>query len=300
MIRTIAWLVLCTASACSVSSGPGGTDPSSPESPPSAPGPSEPTPTAPRPGTTTTPTPGTPANCTGFVVTGDPKSATGATWTYAASYEGVTYKLKGILMAPAGTGPFPAVVISHGKGGTPNGYSAKVAKEMVGFGLVAIGTQYSHAPTDDGLPKGADGASLENVQRGHRTRALLGCLGYVDEQRVAAHGHSMGAFLTAELVGSYPKDFRVASHSAGGTNDGGAAATRPATAAKITTPYQMHHGTLDTVVLIQYDRTLASVLTAAGTQNELLEYDGFDHDDIPFDAKMLASVHTWYTAHGMF
>lgn len=44
--------------------------------------------------------------------------------------------LKGILFKPAtGTGPFPAVVISHGKGGTARGDSANVARTRVGWGL---------------------------------------------------------------------------------------------------------------------------------------------------------------------
>ena len=48
---------------------------------------------------------------------GDPESAQGATWTYRGSLDRVTFDLQGILLKPAGGGPFGAVVISHGAGG---------------------------------------------------------------------------------------------------------------------------------------------------------------------------------------
>jgi dienelactone hydrolase len=277
---------------------PGTDPPPAPTTPPGTPAPTTPTPAPTTP--TPTPTPTSGVDCKALVVDGDPRATAGAKWTYAATHDGTTYKLDGVLFTPQGTGPFPAVVISHGKGGAPTGYSSQVARTMVTWGLVAIATRYSHAITDDGLPKGAEGASPENVLRAIATRNLLGCLGSVDDKRVAAHGHSMGAFLTGELVGKHPKSFIVASHTAGGTNNGGLAATKPATAALITTPYQMHHGDIDTTVLIQYDRTLAQVLTDHGTTNELVEYPGYDHNDIPLDAGMLVKVKAWYTTHGVF
>ena len=53
-----------------------------------------------------------------FTITGDPAAAAGATWTYRGTTEGVTYDLQGHLFKPAGAGPFPAVIISHGNGGS--------------------------------------------------------------------------------------------------------------------------------------------------------------------------------------
>src|SRR5687768_3620376 len=79
-----------------------------------------------------------------FVLTGNPESATGAKWTYKET--GATiYDLQGILYKPAGSGPFPAVIINHGTGGNVNGYSANVAKEVVKWGYVCIATNYTHA-----------------------------------------------------------------------------------------------------------------------------------------------------------
>jgi dienelactone hydrolase len=241
------------------------------------------------------------ANCAAFVVSGNPRSSTGATWTYRSTDQGVRYALEGVLFVPNATGPFPAVVISHGKGGTPRGYSATIARTMAGWGLVAIGTMYTHAPDAEDLgnaPDGADGASAANVQRAHKARDLLSCVGGVDFARVAAHGHSMGAFVTGQLLGTYPNDFRAASHTAGGVSDG-PNATKRAAAEHIVTPYQLHHGDADQVVALAQDQALDSILANSGTPHELHVYVGYDHQRITFDAAMLSRVRSWYQTHGV-
>jgi dienelactone hydrolase len=240
-------------------------------------------------------------NCSAFVVTGDPRSAGGATWTYQSTDSGTRYVLEGVLFLPAGAGPFPAVIISHGKGGAPRGYSANVARNMVAWGLVAIGVMYTHAPDGEDLgnePAGDDGASQANVLRAHKARDLVSCVGNVDMRRVAAHGHSMGAFVTGQLLGSYPSDFRAASHTAGGVSEG-PNATRRAAAEQIVTPYQLHHGDADMVVALFQDQTLDSILTANDIPHELNIYTGHDHQEMTLDTVMLERVHNWYRAHGV-
>jgi dienelactone hydrolase len=243
------------------------------------------------------------ANCAAFAVSGDPRSRPGATWTYASTDAGTEYRLEGVLLTPAGSGPFPAVVVSHGAGGLPAAYSANVGRTMVTWGLVVIATRYTHAADNDGRnatlrPAGAFGASDANVARAEKARALLSCLGYVDMARVAAHGHSMGAFLTAQLVGTHPQDFRAASHTAGGVSPG-PNATQAAAAAEITAPYQIHHGDADSVVPLAFDQSLDGILTAHGTRHELHVYGGYTHDQMASDATMLERVRAWYTASGV-
>ncbi len=243
------------------------------------------------------------ADCAAFVVSGNPRTANGATWTYRSTDLGVRYVLEGVLFVPpAGAGPFPAVVLSHGKGGTPRGYSANAARTMVGWGLVAIATMYTHAPDAEDLgnaPDGPDGASAANVQRAHKARDLLSCLSVgVDLTRVGAHGHSMGAFVTGQLLGTHPADFRAASHTAGGAGEG-LNATKPAAAQQIVTPYQLHHGDADTVVPLALDQNLDRILTGNGIAHELRVYAGYSHSQIAFDATMLARVRTWYQNHGL-
>jgi dienelactone hydrolase len=244
------------------------------------------------------------AVCGSFVVTGDSRSRGGARWTYASTDAGTTFALEGVLFAPSGPGPFAAVVASHGKGGAAESYGAAVARVMVPWGLVVIAPQYTHASPPDGefgLPLGPDGASGANVARAHKTRQVLSCLPYVDASRVAAHGYSMGAFVTGEVLGVYPDDFLVASHTAGGSTPVTTGApTHAPTAERIRTPYQLHHGDADTVVALAADQDLSRILDRTGAPHELRVYPGLDHSAIAFDPSVMAAIHGWYAAHGLF
>jgi dienelactone hydrolase len=242
------------------------------------------------------------AECAALVVTGNPQAPQGATWVYSSTDDGVRYVLEGVLFVPPGAGPFPAVVLSHGKGGTPSAYSANVGRTMVTWGLVAIATMYTHAPDaqDAGNePQGPDGASEANVLRAHKARDLLSCLN-VDLGRVAAHGHSMGAFVTGQLLGAYPADFRAASHTAGGAGPG-PNATRPEAAANIETPYSLHHSDADMTVPMALDQALADILAQNGTEHRLVTapYQGLSHAEIAAYPPMLERVRNWYRVHGV-
>ena len=244
----------------------------------------------------------------GFELRGDAAAATGATWTYRATANGIAYDLEGILFKPAGSGPFPAIVVSHGVGGNVNTYSRLVASAMVTWGAVVIATNYTHA---GGAPVGAPGtasepgASMANVTRGRRLLDLLRSLGYVDMNRVAAHGHSGGAFVTTALVAAAPGAFRAASHTAGGIRPDIAppiAQQLPSEsqASAITTPYQMHHGDNDDVVPLIVDQLFDTLLSSRGVAHELIVYPGAGHNDIAGSPVVFERVREWYRRHGMF
>jgi dienelactone hydrolase len=241
-----------------------------------------------------------------FNVSGDPASSSGATWTFTGTVDGVTYDLSGVLFKPAGPGPFPAVVLSHGSDGSASFFSALVAPTMVRWGLVCIATNYTHS---SGVPIGAPGdasepgASQANVLRAHMTLELLRRLGYVDMTRVALHGHSMGAYLDVATAGAYPNDFRVGSQTGGGVRPDfivAGPAPSPAQARTIRIPFQMHHGDADATVPLSYDQRFDSLLSALGVQHELFVYPGEDHLQVRTDANMFTRVHDWYHVHGMF
>lgn len=250
--------------------------------------------------------PGGGAHDTSFVLTGNPANASGASWTFKGTVDSITYDLTGVLYKPQGAGPFPAVVLSHGHDGTASFYASLVAPTMVSWGLVCIAVNYTHA---DGVPLGAPGtaadvgASQANIQRGHMAYQLLRTFGYVDMSRVAAHGHSMGAFVTAALVGAYPSDFRVASHSAGGVRPSFLVTGDAPLASQVVTiraPYQLHHGDADSTVDISFDKRLDSLLTATQTEHVFYVYPGLGHNDVRSLPLMLQRVHDWYHAHGLF
>jgi dienelactone hydrolase len=246
--------------------------------------------------------PSSPSTISGFNVQGDPESSQGATWTYRGSLQGATFDLQGILLKPSGAGPFGAVVLSHGAGGNAAAYSRNIAIEMRRWGLVCIATNYTHAgnvPIGTPGTTNEPGASDANVLRGYAVREMLRTLSYVDQSRVAAHGHSMGAFVTTALVAAYPNDFRVASHTAGGVrppNFNGPAPSE-AQARNVRTPYQLHHGDQDVVVSITQDQRFDAILTANLVPHEFHVYAGADHDDVATSPTVLARIRAWYAAN---
>ena len=245
--------------------------------------------------------PGDPA----LSIAGDPESASGATWTLVGTLDGTTVDLQGILLKPRGRGPFPAVVLSHGAGGNAQSYGRALGSVMRTWGLVCIAVNYTHAR---GAPLGApgtllqQGASPANAFRAHAAVTVLARLRYVDVRRVAAHGHSMGAFVTTAFVAAYPADVRVASHTSGGVlldaiHREGMPVPSVAQARRIQAPYQWHHGLLDYAVPFLLDRRFDSVLTAP---HEGHLYRRLRHAEVAADPEVLSRVRAWYTAHGMF
>ena len=130
---------------------------------------------------------------------------------------------------------------------------------------------------------------------------MLARLGYVDVRRIAAHGHSMGAFVTTAFVSAYPGDVRVASHTAGGVllNENhvkGIPAPSAAEARRIHIPYQWHHGLLDFAVPFLLDQRFDSVL--GGTREGYL-YPRLHHAEVAEDRTVLKRIKAWYAAHGL-
>jgi dienelactone hydrolase len=255
-------------------------------------------------GSPTTPTPPPAGQLAGFTLTGDPASANGARWTYQATAGGVQYDLQGILLKPAGSGSFPAVIISHGASGNATGYSLLIARTMVSWGLVCIATNYTHS---SGVPIGAPGtaadpgASPANVQRARQLVEVLRSLGYVDMTRIALHGHSMGAFVTSMVAGAHPDLFRAASHTAGGIRPQFFDAPAPTEAqiARIRAPYQIHHGTDDFVVPLLADQLFAAALSARGVDHELIVHPGVDHVEVAISSAVLERIRDWYRVKGV-
>lgn len=238
-------------------------------------------------------------------IDGDPESAGGARWTLVGEFEGTTVDLRGVLLKPRGRGPFPAVVLSHGAGGDAETYGRALGGVMRTWGLVCIAVDYTHARGASRDLTGTwldQGASPVNALRAHAAVAVLTRLGYVDIRRVAAHGHSMGAFVTTEFAATYRDDVRVASHTAGGVvldalHHEGLPIPSATVAQRIRAPYQWHHGVLDYAVPFLLAKRFDSVLTAP---HEGHLYLRLQHADMATDPEMLSRVRAWYTAHGLF
>lgn len=242
----------------------------------------------------------------GFVVAGDPASPRGATWTFRGVVDGTRYDLSGLLLKPVGAGPFPAVILSHGSRGNAAGLARLFGPAMVQWGLVCIAVNYTHSegvpigrPGDDREP----GASRSNLERVHMTRELLGQLGYVDTTRIALHGHSMGAWVSAAAASVWPNDFRVASTTGGGVRPPGirrGPAPSEDQVRGIRIPFQLHHGASDQTVPLEWDERFDAILATHGVPRELDVYPGAGHLQARATPIILERIHAWYAAHGMF
>ena len=186
---------------------------------------------------------------------------TGENWTYEPGDGGGT--ITGILSKPATNGLLPAVVIGHGKGGTASGFSLPKARVMTNWGLVCIGPNYTHAGS--GSTPDNEGWCPENDRRARACLTILASLGYVDTNRVAAYGNSMGAFVTAGFCGAVGSQIRAATITAGGcsgTTDTSFASPAVQEVQGITAPFLMLHGTADTTVPPAQSATLQAILSS--------------------------------------
>src|SRR4029077_17037142 len=118
-----------------------------------------------------------------------------ACW-HAGRYEG---RSPGHPAEAARRRTIPRGRLSHGAGGNAQSYGRALGSVMRTWGLVCIAVNYTHVR---GALLGAPGTLLQqgaspvNAFRAHAAVTVLARLRYVDVRRVAAHGHSMGAFVT--------------------------------------------------------------------------------------------------------
>lgn len=241
----------------------------------------------------------------------------GERWAYR---EG-DWEMTGILVKPEGEGPFPAVVISHGRGGSAGSFGLQKAREMVSWGFVCIAPDYTHAgPAMGGKGKGpmgprpgqerpgqgqappADlGASAENLRRAKTCLDLLAKMPEVDPERLAAYGHSMGGFVTIGLAAVEPHRLRAAAITGSGVSPrDGFPAPSTALAAQVVTPFLILHGDADPVVRPEQSAAFAEALKAAGVEHERILYPGEGHpiDQTKREA-VFSAVRAWFAKQGV-
>jgi len=219
----------------------------------------------------------------------------GEHWTWTDG----TRSLKGILLKPEGKGPFPAVLISHGMGGSAETFSLQKAREFVKWGLVCVATDYTHV--DQKGDRKTFGASEENISRAKTCLDLLAGLPYVDRKRVAAYGNSMGAFLTIGLAAALPDRLAAAAITAGGVNTvAGFPAPAVEEAAKIQAPFLILHGTKDTTVPPERSQLLKEALDKIPVANERKLWEGVGHNlHQEKSDEVYAAVKEWFRKKGV-
>jgi dienelactone hydrolase len=227
---------------------------------------------------------------------------TGEYWTYNPGDGGAV--ITGILSTPATNDTWPAILISHGKGGSASGFSLPKAREMTNWGAVCIGPNYTHV-SNTNAPEN-EGWCPENSRRVRACLTILASLGYVDSNRIAAYGNSMGAFVTAGLCGAISNQIMVAAITAGGTSgtsDTDYAAPATQEVAGITAPFVLLHGTADTTVPPAQSATLQAILSSNGVPNDRILFEGIGHDLHNNPAtrdEVYERIRGWFTQWGLF
>lgn len=220
----------------------------------------------------------------------------------------------GVILAPEGEGPFPAVIINHGQGGSVVGYSQPVAEDMVPWGLVAICPTLTHRGGAGIDESGAgSGDSPANRERGQICYAVLLELAYVDPDRIAIWGHSKGAYATIGMAAVIGSGLKAGGISAGGCTIGGnsemQAAPTDTQADPVVTPFLMYHGTVDNSVPPAFSENFVDVLTANSVANDRQTFDTSGltdpnlrhnlHQTPAFYAVMLDGFRDWLMTHGV-
>lgn len=238
----------------------------------------------------------------------------GERWTYR---EG-EFIMRGVLLKPEGEGPFPAVLISHGLGGSAESFGLIKAREMVKWGFVCMSPSYTHSagPHGDrpkapkvGPPKTGGrgtqppvdyGASAENLRRARTCLDLMSHMPEVNVNRLFAYGHSMGGFVTIGLAAIAPDRLQAAAITSSGIGrNEGFPAPAAATAEQVRTPFLILHGSADTTVRPQQSADFKAILDTNHVPNERIVFDGEGH---PIDQtqreQVFASVQDWFKKHG--
>jgi dienelactone hydrolase len=236
---------------------------------------------------------------------------TGDRWTCLADGQ----PLSGLLLKPAGSGPFPAIVLSHGLGGNALEMMSVKGREMVQWGLLCIATDYSHAGKGGGGPAAARGrftgvdfsqagARPENIRRALACVEILSQMKDVDQRRIAAYGHSMGAFVTIALAAAASDKITAAAITAGGViteKYRASAAPTADVAAQIRVPFLILHGMADTTVLPESSEVLKQMLDKNTVPNERRMFEGVGHN-LPNQnnsAEVYRLMRDWFTKHGL-
>ena len=231
----------------------------------------------------------------------------------------VTYRagdltVSGVLLRPSGTGPFPAVVLLHGyidpDAYRPGQGMAREQDRLARRGFVVLHVDYrGHAGSD--TP--SDPYDMES-RLGYARDAIHAVLAvqqepYVDPEKVAMMGRSMGGAVTLNALVAQPGLVKAAVIYAGVSsiyNENLEHFTRPnrpdrlrrfhqkfGTPAeapdfyaglsartyvdRITEPILMHHGAVDASCPPRWANATQKALSEAGVESQLLTYDGEGH-----------------------
>jgi dipeptidyl aminopeptidase/acylaminoacyl peptidase len=239
--------------------------------------------------------------------------ATDAYTRSEVTYPSGDVTVSGVLLRPRGTGPFPAVVLNHGYI-EPSVYVTgqglmREQDYLARAGFVVLHTDYRGYADSDATTDRARETRLGYTRDAINAVESLKQLRYVDPDRVAMLGRSMGGGVTLNALVVRPGLVRAAVVFAPVSSDfvdnfnRWTVRERPAAAAatyrrygtpqqepdfyrglsartyfdRITEPVLIHHGTNDESCPIRWSRTTQSLLQKAGVDSRFEVYRGEHH-----------------------
>lgn len=212
-------------------------------------------------------------------------------WTYSYSEPGWATVVTGLIVKPAGTGPFPAVVTAHGKGGNAVGFGSQKSQEWFGpNGYITISMELTHAGEVLCMDSANQcGGSPENVRRGTaavsiiKSQALIDAIGdVVDRDFLYLYGNSLGATTALELAEDLGSQFRAVALTAGGVVKRSKLAYMTPSGsngvASLGAPVMQMHGRLDAVIKTDEAQALDSALSLYDKIHQMVWFPNGGHN----------------------
>ena len=147
------------------------------------------------------------------------------------------------------------------------------------------------------------GARPENIRRALACLEILRQQTDVDPRRIAAYGHSMGAFVTIALTAVASDKIAAAAITAGGVMTAQyRAASAPTTnvAEEVRVPFLILQGALDNTVPPESSELFKQVLDKSKVPNERHLFEGVSHN-LPGERadEVNHLIREWFTKHGV-
>ena len=239
--------------------------------------------------------------------------ATDAYTRYDVTYRSDDLTVSGVLIRPKGKGPFPGIVLNHGYI-DPSYYVtgqglAREQDALARAGFVVLHTDYRGHAASDPVPPADRETRLGYTRDAVNAVAALKALPYVDDERLAMLGRSMGGGVTMNALATQPGlvDAAVIYDSVSSrfldnlqhfTRPGrpevvdalfeqfGTPAESPQFYRelsprtyfdRITEPLLVHHGTADATCPPRWARTTQGLMREAGVDSRLRWWPGEDH-----------------------
>lgn len=214
---------------------------------------------------------------------------------YSYSYERGELRMTGVLIKPQGNGPFPGVVFNHGGGSTARIEGIEYGSQFALGGYVSITCNGTHSGLERMSPErrprrgspsewtpemsarfGEVWNNEDNFRRAGANLDVLAALPFVDGKKLAMAGHSMGGFLTLEMLKRSDK-IKVAWINAAGSRFHTFASPGDGLES-IQAPVILVAGEEDNVVPLPTVIDLKRRLDAAGKRSKLLVFPGERHN----------------------